>query len=101
MCHKTNNLKKHANELLFSNLETNLSDAKCRNPKFYWNNRFKLVLTKENENKCDINAPIKNTNNGINSIVTSDIEKANGLNAYFLSICNADATDTLVRVTLT
>lgn len=58
----------------------------------YW--KIVKMLIKGNGNKCNMIPPLKSNNNGSNSILTSDLEQANGLNDYFVSISNVDATNT-------
>ena len=81
---KVNNLKKHAKELFYCNLEDNFTDTMSNNKQDFW----KIVRHFVKENKSSGSIPplvITNENDETNMYVT-DHEKANCLNEYFTSI---------------
>ena len=81
---KVNNLKKHAKELFYSNLENNLTDTMPNNKQDFW----KIVRHFVKENKSSGSIPpllITDENNDTNMYVT-DHEKVECLNGYFTSI---------------
>ena len=81
---KVNNLKKYAKEQYFSNMEDLIVDNSKTNPKIYW--KILKQLMKSNKN-CEIIPPLKvNLDNGEEKYFFSDIDKANCLNEYFISI---------------
>ena len=81
---KVNNLKKHAKELFYSNLENNLTDTMSNNKQDFW----KIVRHFVKENKSSGSIPpllITDENNETNMYAT-DHEKVECLNEYFTSI---------------
>ncbi|MCG7883380.1 MAG: hypothetical protein JAY96_17510 [Candidatus Thiodiazotropha endolucinida] len=80
---KVNNMKKHAKEQYFNNLENVITDADKSNPKLYW--KILKQLIKENKGNETI-PPLKTVQNGVESYHFSDQEKANCLNDFFASI---------------
>ena len=79
-----NNLKKHAKELFYSNLENNLTDTMSNNKQDFW----KIVRHFVKENKSSGSIPpllITDENYETNMYVT-DHENVECLNEYFTSI---------------
>ncbi len=88
---KVNNLKKHAKEKFFNNIETIVSDSRTNNPRQYW----KLIrhLVKSNKNS-EIIPPLKSTlEDGSEVYNYSDSDKANCLNDFFASISRVNDTN--------
>ena len=85
---KVNNLKKHAKERFYNNIENTLIESHVNNPKLYW----KLIkhFIKSNKNAEQI-PPLKTTSQtGEEVYAFTDLEKANCLNDYFVSISTVD-----------
>ena len=82
---KINNMKKHAKELFFNNIEYNLNDINSSNPKQYW--KIVKMLVKNNTNTSKMIPPLRKKDD---SLTISDIDKANLLNDYFVSISTID-----------
>ena len=81
---KVNNLKKYAREQYFSNMEDLIEDNSKTNPKLYWKLLKQLMKTNKN---CETIPPLKVTlDNGEENYYFNDIDKANCLNDYFISI---------------
>ena len=89
---KVNNLKNHAKEQFFSNIESTIIEAKNTNPKQYW----KLVKYFIKSNKgAEVIPPLKTVSESGEDIYSfSDLEKANTLNDYFQSISNINEANT-------
>lgn len=92
---RVNNMKKHAKELFFNNLEYNLNDMKYNNLRQYWKT-IRLLIN----NKPD-NSTIPSLITETNTFVFSDVDKANVLNDYFASVSSVDDSQaTLPEFTL-
>ncbi|MEW8546519.1 MAG: reverse transcriptase family protein, partial [Candidatus Thiodiazotropha sp.] len=89
---KVNNLKSHAKEQFYSNIESTIIEAKNTNPKQYW----KLVKYFIKSNKgAEIIPPLKTASEFGDEIYSfTDLEKANTLNEYFESISNINEGNT-------
>ena len=83
MRNKVNNLKRHAKERFYSNIETNLIDSSSNNKRDFW----KIIrhFVKSNSSSSNI-PPLITDENGHRQIHVTDTEKANCLNTYFSSI---------------
>ena len=81
---KVNNLKKHAKELFYSNLEDNLTDTMSNNKQDFW----KIVrhFVKENKSSGSIPPLVITNENDETKMYVTDHEKVNCLNEYFTSI---------------
>ena len=81
---KVNNLKKHAKELFYSNLEDNLTDTMSNNKQDFW----KIVrhFVKENKSSGSIPPLVITNENDETSMHVTDREKVECLNEYFTSI---------------
>lgn len=91
MRNKVNNLKKHAKERFYNNIENSLIESSSTNPKQYW--KLLKHFMKSNKNS-EVIPPLKTTNeNGDESFAFSDLDKANALNDYFVSISKLDETN--------
>ena len=91
MRNKVNNLKKHAKERFYNNIENSLIESSSTNPKQYW--KLLKYFIKSNKNS-EIILPLKTSNeNGDEIFAFSDLEKANVLNDYFVSISKLDETN--------
>ena len=85
---KVNNLKTHAKERFYNTIENTLIESHISNPKLYW----KLIkhFIKSNKNAGKI-PPLKPTSEtGEEVYAFTDLEKANCLNDYFVSISTVD-----------
>ena len=82
-------MKKHAKELFFNNIEYNLNDLCSSNPKQYW--KIVKMLVKDNAKSCETIPPLRKRDN---SLSVSDVDKANVLNEYFVSISTIDDSHT-------
>lgn len=81
---KVNNLKKHAKELFFNNLELSICDFFDNDKRKFWKTIRHFV---KNNSKTSSIPPLKCTlQNGSSSFCFSDKEKAECLNDYFVSI---------------
>ncbi|MCG8095193.1 MAG: hypothetical protein JAZ17_16505 [Candidatus Thiodiazotropha endolucinida] len=85
MRNKVNNLKKHAKEKFYNNLEISLSDFQNNDKKKFW--QVIRHFVKNNSNSGNI-PPLLNS--GQNVYCVTDSEKAECLNNYFSSICDLD-----------
>lgn len=85
---KVNNLKKHAKELFYNNLELSLQDSFTSNKKDYW----KIIrhFVKNNNTSSTIPPLQKTLETGETIYCTSDKEKADCLNSYFTSTSTID-----------
>lgn len=84
---KVNNMKKHARESFYNDIEFNLTESFSNNKRNFW----KLVRLFVKESKSSGTIPPLKTNDGNNdNFVYSDIEKANCLNDFFVSISSVD-----------
>ena len=84
---KVNNLKKHAKEQFFNNLEETIETTSSTEPKLYW----KLLRTFMKTNKSsDTIPPLITDLNGVECLSSTDEEKANCLNDFFVSVSNVD-----------
>ena len=88
---KVNNLKKHAKEAYYNNLENSFLNNYTKSPKQYW----KMIREVMKENKIDTVIPplqmLDSENNP--SYVYDDLGKCELLNQYFCSISNIHAND--------
>lgn len=85
---KVNNLKKHAKECFFNNIEENLIESSASNPRHYWKLLRHFIKTNKNSETIP---PLKTVNeNGEESFAFTDLDKANVLNDYFVSISKLD-----------
>ena len=85
---KVNNLKKHAKEHFFSNLEEIVHDASINDQKTYW--KCLKLFMKSNKSLNSI-PPLKTPTTDLNeNFAFTDIEKANLLNTYFVSISSIE-----------
>jgi len=87
---KVNNLKKHAKEQFYNNIEETICDASNSEPKTYW--KLLKHLVQNNKNSETI-PPLINKTNLNETIYFSDDEKANFLNDFFASISTVDDTN--------
>lgn len=89
---KVNNLKKHAKEQFYNNIETTIIEAKNTNPRQYW----KLIKHFMKSNKgAEVIPPLKTvSDSGAEVFSFTDLEKANTLNNYFESISNINEGNT-------
>ena len=95
---KVNNLKKYAKEQYFSNMEDLIADSSKTNPKLYW--KLLKQLVKSNK-KCEIIPPLQTTSdNGDVTYHFNDIDKANCLNDYFVSISSISEDQDNTRLPL-
>ena len=78
-------MKKHAKELFFNNIEYNLNDINSSNPRQYW--KIVKMLVKNNTNTSKMIPLLRKQDD---SLTISDIDKANLLNDYFVSISTID-----------
>ncbi len=83
-----NNMKKHAKDTFFNNIEYTLNDLSSTNQLQYW--KLIKMLVKDNSSKCETIPPLKNPDD---SYSLTDEEKANTLNNYFVSISTVDASN--------
>lgn len=89
---KVNNQIKHAKERFYNNIENSLIDSSSTDPKLYWK---LLKHFMKNNKKSEIIPPLKTTSeNGDESYAFNDLEKANALNDYFVSISKLDESNT-------
>ncbi len=95
---KVNNMKKYARESFYNDIEFNITDAFSNDKKYFW----KLIRYFVKENKACNNIPILKANIGnIEHLYFSDLDKANCLNNFFVSISTVNDTDvTLPRMIL-
>ncbi|MCG8046320.1 MAG: reverse transcriptase domain-containing protein [Candidatus Thiodiazotropha endolucinida] len=86
---KVNNLKRHAKEKFYSNLETTLIESSSNNRREFW----KIVrhFVKSNQSSTSI-PPLITQENGQRQIHSTDHEKAECLNSYFTSISTVPDT---------
>ena len=84
---KVNNLKKQAKETFFNTLEVTITDSYDNDKRKFW----KIVrhFVKSNCNTSSI-PPLKTTSDGNVTYCYSDMEKAECLNDYFVSISTVD-----------
>ena len=82
---KVNNMKKHAKEIFFNNIEFTISDLNSNNPRQYW--KLVKMLIKDHSG-CETIPPLANTRN--KTLAFSDKDKANALNDFFSSISTVD-----------
>lgn len=98
---KVNNLKKHAKEQFYNNLEDSVIEMNDTNPRQYW----KLVKHFMKSNRgAEIIPPLKTTlDSGEEIFSFTDLQKANTLNDYFVSMStlNDDTTSLPVFVAKT
>ena len=83
MRNKVNNLKRHAKERFYSNIESNLTESSNNNKREFW----KVIrhFVKSNSSSSTI-PPLITEENGHRQIHVTDGEKADCLNKYFTSI---------------
>ena len=83
MMNKVNNLKRHAKERFYSNIETNLTESANNNKRDFW----KIIrhFVKSNTSSSTI-PPLITEENGHRQIHVTDDEKADCLTTYFTSI---------------
>ena len=81
---KVNNLKKHAKEMFYSNLEDNLTESMSNNKQEFW----KIVrhFVKSNKSSDSIPPLVITDDNDETSMYVTDQEKVECLNEYFASI---------------
>ena len=85
---KVNNLKHHAKEVFFSNLDSNLTDLHQNDKRSFW----KIIRHFIKNNSCSSVIPplcVTTTNGDITYLVTTQ-DKADQLNEYFTSISTVD-----------
>jgi len=76
---------KHAKELFYSNLENTMVEFNSSNPRLYW--KTVRMLLKKNASNGNSIPPLHNPDN---SYSFTDLEKADSLNDYFVSISSVD-----------
>ncbi|XP_045206717.2 uncharacterized protein LOC123558945 [Mercenaria mercenaria] len=86
---KVNNMKKYAKEQFYNSIEFSLNDLSSSNPRQYW--KLVKTLMKENSVKSEIIPPLLNNDN---TYSTSEFDKANTLNDFFVAVSNADDSNT-------
>ena len=92
---KVNNLKKHAKEHFYSTLEINLTNLEVNDKKGFWKLIRHFVKNSDSTNippLCSLN------NDNQIQVFTTDVEKANCLNNYFVSISSIDETNAQLPV---
>ena len=89
---KVNNLKNHAKEQFYSNIESTIIEAKNTNPKQYWKPvKYFIKLNKG----AEVILPLKTVSESGEDVYSfSDLEKANTLNDYFPSVSNINEANT-------
>lgn len=88
---KVNNLKKHAKETFYNNLEFTLTDTFSGNKKDFW----KLIrhFTRSKSSTATIPPLCSILPSGEKTYHVTDADKANCLNDYFISISSVDDTN--------
>ena len=89
---KVNNLKRHAKEIFFSNLDSTLTELHCNDKRSFW----KIIRHFIKTNNCNSIMPplcAINSDGDTNYFVTTQ-DKADYLNKYFASISNIDDKNT-------
>ena len=87
MRNKTSNMIKHAKEKFYNNLEYSITNINSNNPRQYW--KTVKMLLKE-KRVCEYIPPLCIESSSNNSYYFTDLEKANCLNGYFVSISTID-----------
>ncbi len=88
---KVNNMKKHAKEGFYNNLEYSINDLSSTNPREYW--KIVKMLMKDSAKGGYTIPPLIKTDQ---TFATSDQEKANTLNDYFISISSVDDSEAVL-----
>ena len=89
---KVNNLKRHAKERFYDNLELNLTESFTNNKRDFW--RLTRYFVKKNTASCSI-PPLCTTDKfNITKWHTTDKEKADCLNDYFTSVSRVSEENT-------
>ena len=91
LCNKVNNLKKHAKERLYKNLESSISDFYSNNKRQFWSIIRHFV--KNNSSTSSIPPLQVLLPNNQNDYCYTDMEKAECLNEYFTSVSSLDDTN--------
>ena len=81
---KVNNLKRHAKERFYNNLELNLTESFSNNKKDFW--RLTRYFVKKNTALCSIPPLCTLGDDNVTKLHTTDKEKADCLNEYFTSV---------------
>lgn len=87
---KVNNLKKYAKDKFYNNLEETVETASSSDPKLYW--KFLRTFMKNNKSTDSV-PPLLTNVNGVETLFSTDEEKANCLNDFFASVSNLDDTN--------
>ena len=89
---KVNNLKRHAKERIYDNLELNLTESFTNNKRDFW--RLTRYFVKKNTASCSI-PPLCTTDEfNITKLHTTDKEKADCLIDYFTSVSRVSEENT-------
>lgn len=95
---KVNNMKKHAKEQYYNNMEQTIIDSSINNPKLYW--KLLRQFIKSNKN-AELIPPLKTVlQDGTEQYFFNDSEKANCLNDFFVSISTIDDSNTILPTLL-
>ena len=89
---KVNNLKKHAKERFYNNLELNLTESFTNNKRDFW--RLTRYFIKNNTASCSIPPLCTLSDNNVLKLHTTDKEKADCLNDYFTSVSRVSDENT-------
>ena len=89
---KVNNLKKHANERFYNNLELNLTESFVNNKRDFL--RLTRYFIKNNTASCSIPPLCSLSDNNVLKLHTTDKEKADCLNDYFTSVSRVSDENT-------
>ena len=89
---KVNNLKKHAKERFYNNIEFIISDANVNDQRKYWKLLKYFIKT---NSTCDNIPPLQSTSaNGATDFCITDYDKATCLNDFIVSISSVDDANT-------
>ena len=88
---KVNNMKKHALQSYYDNIDLYINDANKNNNKLYWKLLKDVFHTKPT---MDLPPLQYTTHTGESKYIFSDMGKINALNDYFSSIANVDDKET-------
>jgi hypothetical protein len=91
MRNQLNNSKKHAKEHFFSNLEVNLINLQSNDKRGFW--KVIRYFMKNVDSTSAIPPLSKKCDNGDTQLLLTNIEKANFLNDFFVSVSSVDDTN--------
>ena len=89
---KVNNLKKHAKERFYNNLELNLTESFTNNKRDFW--RLTRYFIKNNTASCSIPPLCTLSDNNVLKLHTTDKEKSDCLHDYFTSVSRVSDENT-------